>query len=218
MKSVCIIDSGVDLPLEFGAVASHFEVMPDFSIERLTHGIDALGHGTAVAGILHRHAPGVELHSIRVIGGSPHGDHSGNLLAALALALEHPEWEILNISVGIPRLDPRLEALVAALVKQGRTLVAAVDNDPAKPTWPAAFPEVLAVEHDHFSDPLEFRWDSGDPSKIFASGIYIEAPRPSRGGGGTEYFTGSSFAAPLVSARLATGDLRDSSRARPAFR
>lgn len=208
MKSICIIDSGVDLPDDYPEIASHYEVMSDFSIERLDRGIDALGHGTAIAGILRRHAPDSELHSIRVIGKSPHGDHSGNLLTALALATRHPEWDILNISVGIPRPDPQLRDLISELVADGRTIVAAVDNDLSRKTWPAAFPEVIAVEHDHYPAPLDYRQDERDRSKYFANGIYIQAPRTRASGGGTECFTGSSFAAPHISALIATDELQ----------
>jgi subtilisin len=51
-----------------------------------------------------------------------------------------------------------------------------------------------------FDDPESLRYDLGTPVEVGARGVYVEAPAM---GGGTQLFTGTSFACPHVSGMVA---------------
>jgi hypothetical protein len=102
------------------------------------------GHGTFVAGLILRQAPGVRLRALRLLDSQGVGDEAA-LLRALA-GLRHDRVDVLNLSFGGHTFDDRppvgledaLSAFPAAIACAGNT-------GSARPFWPAALPGVLAV-------------------------------------------------------------------------
>lgn len=200
---IAVIDSGVDgqHPAIAKRVRAQYDVVTDRFGTRCIPGslIDSIGHGTATAGIVAQIAPAAEIESIRVIGASAHGT-SDQLVAGLSFALEQ-RFDVINMSLGTTddRAWRRLSALADRAFYEGRIIVAAANNYGVA-ALPAQLSSVLAVDMAAFSDPetLRYRWDL--PIELEAKGIYVEAPAM---GGGTQLFTGTSFACPHVSGLVA---------------
>lgn len=195
-----LIDTGVDSRHAdlVGKLAANYEVMMDCEegqVMRVPEGRDPNRHGTACAHILSRLAPDAEIHSVQVIGDGG-GDSPRKLAAGIRFALDQ-NWDIINISAGASKDHDVLRELADRAWREGRILIAAKDNHPDAIGYPAAYPKVLAVDMEHFQDPLAIRYHSSSPVEVEAKGVYIEA---ARAGGGRESFTGTSFAAPHVTA------------------
>jgi len=159
------------------------------------HGEDVIGHGTANAWLIHQYAPDAELFNVRVIGRTPR-DTSSKLLAGCAFAIEQG-WDVLNLSLGTEASRSALHALVLEAHRKGILMVAAKDNHPDRVGYPAAFPEVIGVDLEHFEKPFDFRFDPDREIEVEACGIYVDAPRPD---GSWHHFTGTSFACPHITA------------------
>ena len=76
----------------------------------------------------------------------------------------------------------------------------AAGHNQGRTAYPAQFSSVLSVNMEGFEEALGLRYDWGKPIELSARGIYVEAPAP---GGGTQLFTGTSFACPHVTGMLA---------------
>ncbi|GGL18963.1 S8 family peptidase [Planomonospora parontospora] len=104
------------------------------------------GHGTFVAGLVLRSAPGARLRPLQVLDGRGVGDEAG-LLRALARLRDDPP-QVLNLSFGCHTFDDRPSPLVEAALGglAGTAVVACAGNTASdRPFWPAALPEVVAV-------------------------------------------------------------------------
>jgi len=164
------------------------------------------GHGTAVASLLvgnegpfHGAASGARLYVADVYGGSEAAGSASVLVRALAwLASKHPQ--VINISlVGPP--NKLLERAIAAVQARGIEVVAAVGNDgpAAPPQYPASYPGVVSVTAvDAHGRALP---EAGKPVHLdfAAPGADMAAALP---GQGFARVRGTSFASPLVAARL----------------
>ncbi len=200
---IAVIDSGVDgnHPAIAGRVRVQYDVVSDGYGVRCIPGalVDSIGHGTATTGIVARMAPAAEIESIRVIGANAHGT-ADQLLAGLSFALEQ-RFDVINMSLGTTddRAWRRISALADRAFYEGRIIVAAANNFGIA-ALPAQLSSVLGVDMAAFSNPetLHYRWNT--PIELEALGIYVEAPAM---GGGTQLFTGTSFACPHVTGLVA---------------
>ena len=163
-------------------------------------------HGTAIAALIAGEGsfkgvlPGAPLLAADVYGKSPAG---GNALA-IAQAIGWMTWRrvtVISISLVGPA-NPLLAKTVSAARTRGTFIVAAVGNDgPAAPTaYPASYPGVIAVTG----------VDARNRALIEAGrALHIDSAAPgadmagAKAGGGTVPLRGTSYAAPLVAARLA---------------
>jgi subtilisin family serine protease len=209
---VAILDTGVDVthPDLQGAVARSVEVTapPQLRVQDLDPGrltprqLDAVGHGTACAGIIHELAPEARLLSVRVIGQGA-GGTGEQLLRGLQWVLEQrePRVQVVNLSLGTlqERFAPPLRRLVDQAYWDDVVLVAAANNM-GVPSYPAQFASLIAVDNQGFAEPLMFQYQRGKPVEVVARGIYVKAPKS---GGGYQLWTGTSFACPHVSALVA---------------
>lgn len=102
-------------------------------------------HAAAMAAAITAGAPDARIVSIAVFAGSlaARADALGEALAAAA----DTEATLVHCSLGLSRYDPALAEQVSALLRTGRTLVAA-SAARGGPVWPAALPEVIAVQGD----------------------------------------------------------------------
>jgi subtilisin family serine protease len=118
--------------------------VPDEDLDGLRD--PASGHGTHVAGIVARWAPGATIVSRRVLK-SPVGDAS-DLEVASAL-LNHDGAHVINCSFGAGTLDDQaplvIQNAIAALPASTVVVGAAGNSGLARPDWPAAFERVVAV-------------------------------------------------------------------------
>ncbi|WP_114226936.1 MULTISPECIES: S8 family serine peptidase [Sphingomonas] len=200
--------SGPAIAMIDGGVASHPSLAGASVTQRAFAGpAKATGHGTAVASLLvgdqgpfRGAARGARLFVGDVFGGSRAAGSASTIVRALGwAAAQHPA--VISISLaGPPNL--LLAQAMQALSTRGIRVVAAVGNDgPAAPVqYPAAYPGVVAVTavdaHDRALP------EAGRASKLdfAAPGADMAAALP---GQGYARVRGTSFAVPLVAARLA---------------
>jgi subtilisin family serine protease len=104
------------------------------------------GHGTFIAGLVLRSAPGARVRPLRVLDGHGVGDEAGLLRVLARIRGEMPQ--VLNLSFGGHTFDDRPSPLVeAALAELSGTVVVACAGNTAsdRPFWPAASTKVIAV-------------------------------------------------------------------------
>lgn len=162
---------------------------------------DVFGHGTAVADILHRFAPEAQVGSFRVI--DARSVSRTHIICAGVREAIRRGYHILNCSFGCRGLAkfilPHKEWADEAWLK-GIHVVAACSNDDAdEAEWPAYFPQVVGVDlADTEDDSVFYRPDH--MVSFSARGENIEVAWL---GGGMQNQTGTSFAAPRISAHIA---------------
>jgi hypothetical protein len=205
-----------------GGVASH-PSMAGASIEQngFAGRPQPTGHGTAVASLIVGNqgpfqgaARGASLFVADVYGGSRAAGSASSIVRALSwLASKRPQ--VINISLVGPQ-NRLVQRAVQALRARGIGIVAAVGNDgpAAPPQYPASYPGVVAVTGvDARGRALP---EAGKAAHLdfAAPGADMAAALP---GQGYAKVRGTSFAAPLATARLAlSGSLqRLASEARP---
>lgn len=209
-----LIDTGVD--------SAH----PAFAGARIEQQAFAPGgprpqlHGTAVASLMvgqtaafHGAAPGAALYVADVYGAGPTGGSVEALVRGLAwLGAMRPS--VIDISlVGPP--NRILEAAVGALAARGLLIVAPVGNDgpAAPPMYPASYKSVIAVTGVDGRDRLLLEAGRAAHVDFAAPGADMLAAVP---GGGLAPVRGTSFAAPIVAAKLALAPRGVSDLARSA--
>lgn len=191
-----------------GGVAAHPSLAGSPIEQRAFAGqAKATGHGTAVASLLVGHqgpfrgaARGARLYVADVYGGSRAAGSATAIFKALAwTASKRPD--VISISLVGPA-NPLLRRAVEALSARGIRLVAAVGNDgPAAPVqYPAAYPQVTAVTAVDGRDRALPEAGRAARLDFAAPGADMAAALPGRG---YAKVRGTSFATPLVAARLA---------------
>ncbi|HZX26690.1 MAG TPA: S8 family serine peptidase, partial [Telluria sp.] len=159
-------------------------------------------HGTQVAALLvgsappfRGGAPDGELYAADIYCDNPAGGAADSIAAALGWLAEQ-RVGVVNLSVVGPP-NALLERAVAAMVKRGHLLVAAVGNDgpAAAPLYPASYPGVVGVTAvDRRGRPLPEA--ARGPQVMFAApGHQMVSADPD---GAFTAVRGTSFAAPIV--------------------
>ncbi len=164
-------------------------------------GADVFGHGTAVAGILHKIAPEAEIGNFRVLGAFKEA-RSSVIRAGARLAIDRG-YDILNCSFGCPgraEFVMSFKSWIDEAYIRGVHVVAACNNqDYSIAEWPAHFPSAISVTRTA-GGPEELFFQAGDLVEFGARG---EEKKAAWLGGGTRSVIGSSFSAPRVSGLLA---------------
>jgi subtilisin len=196
--TVAVIDSGVEVdhPAIGGRLIQSVRVELDGVEPHIEgdDGRDVVGHGTAVAGIIHAIAPGADLVSIRVLGPDNRGKGEA-FLAAL-------DWAIgQGISVANLSLSSKSEALFADFHDladrayfANLLLVSAANNVPG-PSYPSLFAAVVSVAAHDVRDPTVWFYNPTPPVEFGAYGVDVHVAWRS---GGRSVVTGNSFAAPHI--------------------
>jgi len=201
---VALLDTGVETshPGLEGSVKGCWEVKQTpggMKCEEMD-GIDPVGHGTACAGIIHRHAPDAEIYSIRVIGGNAQGTGE-QFVYGLHWAIEQG-FKVLNLSLGT--LQTRYQVPLLELVDRayyGGICVIAAAHNRHQISFPSQFASLIAVDNQAFeSDPLAFNYLLNAPIEMEGHGVYVRAPSS---GGQYKLWTGTSFATPHITAVVA---------------
>jgi subtilisin len=203
---IAIVDSGVEVA---HPDLSGMQLTDDVAVESdglqlhtvAGRGVDAFGHGTAVAGILRAVAPAADLGSFRVLG--------TNLRSRTAVICEGARqavqrgYRILNCSFGCTRPEQVLaykDWLDEAYVAQCHVVAAANNQDFSRREWPAHFTSVLGVSFLRSSEGAELFRREASLIEFAAPGEEVEVAWL---GGGKRRVTGSSFATPVVTGLLA---------------
>lgn len=196
---VAIVDSGVEggHPAVAGRLRESVRVELDGDDARVVPDdpVDAVGHGTACAGIIVGLAPKVTLLSVRVLG----ADNRGKGLAfatGLRWAIEQGA-SIVNLS-----LSSRSEALFGTLhelVDQAyfaNVLLVCAANNVAVASYPSLFASVVSVAAHDVRDPDVWFYNPRPPVEFGAFGLDVEVAWKD---GSRIVATGNSFAAPHIS-------------------
>jgi hypothetical protein len=173
-----------------------------------SHAIPA-AHGTAVASLLigrsdvfHGVRPDAELYAADVYCGRPTGGAVDALVAAFGWFVQE-RVPVINVSLVGPK-NAMLETVIGGLIAGGYIIVAAVGNDgpAAPPLYPASYPHVVGVTAVDSHRRVLIEAARG-PQVMFA------APGADLAAAGSEHayadVRGTSFAAPIVAALLASG-------------
>ena len=198
--TVAIVDSGIepDHPAVGGRVTRHVRVTVISGEPRVVDDdepIDAVGHGTACAGIVHALAPAAEFVSVRVLG--PDNRAPGLLFAAAIEWVAGQGIPVANLS-----LSSRKEALFGALhhladeAYFANTLLVCAANNLPGPSYPSLFASVVSVAAHDVPDPWTWYYNPRPPVEFGAWGVDVPVAWQ---GGGRIVATGNSFAAPHVS-------------------
>ncbi|WP_248958761.1 S8 family peptidase [Sphaerisporangium perillae] len=145
--TVGLLDTGV-APHPWFRDADWFRGQPEEILDADGDGLldGQAGHGTFIAGLLLRQAPGARLRVVRVLDSHGVGDEAG-VLRALGI-LRDARIDVLVLPFGCftydDRPSPLLERALAAF--PDTVIVACAGNTTSsRPFWPAAMPRVIAV-------------------------------------------------------------------------
>lgn len=206
---VAVIDSGVDwdhpmfedfLPADDLIVStSGYEIRPPEEGE----GGDKVGHGTAVASIIHHLSPKAQLGSFKVLG-TRLGNRERRIGLAFREAIERG-YHVINCSFG-----SRAEAFITfykklvdlAVLKEVHVVASVNDTDDQRQEWPAYFSSVFGVRAGTREDNRirAVGYSDGDLIEFVAPGENLSVAWP---GGFWKRVSGGSFATACFSGKLA---------------
>ena len=175
------------------------------------------GHSVFIDGIIMRLAPHACIRQVKVLNPAGVTDD-----ATATLGLAHAGAPVVNLSFGgYTHQDVPPTALAAALARYPDTVLvaAAGNNHEARKFWPAAFPQVVAVgavDTRHGAAQRAAFSNYGSWVDVYAPGVQIRSTylkaewklrrdRTGRFIDGYAYWSGTSFAAPQVTALIAKG-------------
>jgi len=193
---VAVVDTPIDAnhPDLAGAVAASFDATG--AADKPHH------HGTGIAGVIAAHgrltgaAPAVSILAVHAFGSQNSKGSSMNVLKGLDWA-GTSKANIVNMSFA-GAADSELQRMLAALRRNGIALIAAAGNagPNARPLYPAAYPEVIAVTATDADDKVFDQANRGTYIAVAAPGVAILAAAPDEG---YRMQSGTSFAAAQVS-------------------
>ena len=203
---IAVIDSGVEIdhPALAGLSLVDDLHVVDAGVQievKQGDGTDVFGHGTAVSAVIRRIAPDAQIGSIRVLGANL-GSRTVIIREGVRQAIDRG-YHILNCSFGCglsEHIFQYKEWIDEAYLK-GIHIVSACNNyDFTTPEWPGYFPSVVTVNMARFDEDHTFFYKPGHLVEFAARGVDVTLPWNNKG---TKEVTGSSFAAPIMSALLA---------------
>lgn len=170
-----------------------------------THGAGTIAanadNGTGIAGIVQ--SDRVKVMAVKALGGSDGSGTTASIIQAIQYA-EANGAQICNLSLGSSQNDP---ALYRTMASSDMLFVVAAGNDgtdlETSPSYPASYDldNVISVANIRYDGELDPTSSYGAASvDLAAPGSYILSTTP---GGSYSYMTGTSMAAPMVSAAAA---------------
>jgi subtilisin family serine protease len=194
---VGIIDSGVNVAHpHIGNIAGGVNIA---SGTQDSSYVDHLGHGTAIAALIHARAPQADLLAVKIFQHAL-ATNLATVLSAIDWCLEN-EMDLINLSLGTTNRDhqPAFEAAVSRLRANGIVIVSAFEMN-ATPALPGSLPGVVGVLADSTKAPGEHAFEVRDDRKIFFASCF---PREIPGVPHERNLHGVSFAVAHVTATLA---------------
>jgi len=198
---VAVLDTGVELghtALQASLIGGRDMISDTATPNDIGPGL-AWGHGTHVAGIVHRMAPKSKILPIRVLDSQGRGN-----TFVLAYAIEYAVQQgadVINLSLGADCGSQVLHSAIQRAIGEGVVIVAAAGNSNTEvPQCPASMPGVIAVAAVD-ENKVRAEWSNyGDRwVDIAAPGVGITSTFP----GGYASWSGTSMATPFVSGAAA---------------
>lgn len=160
-------------------------------------------HGTAVASLIAGVAPGATVFAANVFTLSA----DGREIATADAIVRGLDWlanmrvAVINLSLTGPA-NPVLEAMIGRLNAAGHILVAAVGNEGPRgaPQFPAAYDKVVGVTAVDEKNNVYLYANHGEYVDFAAHGVDLRVADPH---GSVNTVSGTSYAAPVVAAKLA---------------
>ena len=203
---VAVIDSGVEIDHPRLSRASIIDAVAFEERHGLIEVVegnagDTFGHGTAVADIIHQNAPEAEIGSFRVI--DARSVSKTHLICAGVREAMKRGYHILNCSFGCRGLAkfilPHKEWSDEAWLKGVHVVAACSNTDNDEAEWPSHFAPVFGVDlADTNEDDIFYR-----PEHLVSFSAKGENVEVAWLNGGIQRQTGTSFAAPKISAHIA---------------
>lgn len=202
---IAVLDSGIDTahPALAGLqLADDIAFVREGQLLRMIPGDgDRMGHGTGVAHVIRSIAPEAEIGSFRVLDGDLKSRTT--IVWEAARAAMQRGYHILNCSFGCmgdSRFVMPYKEWTDEAYMRGIHVVAACNNeDVSSREWPGWFPSVVTVNLANM-EPDRWMRRSGSLVDFAAHGFEVEVPWTD---GGWRKVTGSSYAAPRMTAWLA---------------
>lgn len=208
--TVGVVDTGIDHT--HPELADRIvETGLNFSSTGQTNGsMDDQGHGTMVAGIIAQNTTdNVKIKPYKVLGSNGKCSTTQIIAVVNHILSENDAPDVINLSLGgeINKADPFLDTqneLIQSLVAKGITVVVSAGNDStdAGNYSPANISNVITVAASNSSNARSSYSNFGTVIDIAAPGDNIFTY--TMGGGYTSSYSGTSFAAPFVTAAAAT--------------
>ncbi len=162
--------------------------------------LDKIGHGCAVLYLLNKYCDAC-IDVYKVVDQSGEVDEN-RLIDTLELLLDDKNLAIINISMGVTISERRdeMEILCRKLLDKGTVIVSAFDNDGAV-SYPAAFDSVIGVDVSTRCRTI-YEYEYVESGIVNIRGFGGEQRLPKING---EFgiFSGTSFVAPLITAKIA---------------
>jgi hypothetical protein len=168
-------------------------------------------HGTGVlsllAGNAHSSTPGLVTDATFLVGDAFFTDRNGNAISDTVTMLKAIDWlieqgvDVANLSFAGPP-DEFVHDSIRKLARKGTVILAAAGNEgrDAPPSYPAAYPEVIAVTAVDRNLAAYAYAGRGDHIDVAAPGVEVWTALPNRREGPQ---TGTSFAVPFVTSVIA---------------
>ena len=216
---VAVIDTGLDTahPMFTGRLAPSSEwkdfIDGDTNPQEVApaSGTTGYGHGTGVAGLILQTAPKATILPIRALGPDGSGNVAG-VVSAIDWAIQKGA-NVINLSLGTTANVTALQTVINAATSQGRYVIASAGNTgDSNITYPARWAKsgsnskyLISVGSVSQGLALSLFSCNGVELEQLAPGELMTSAYP---GNQTARYTGTSFAAPLVSGAvaLALGD------------
>ena len=198
---IAVLDTGVDVEhtaLKASLLAGRDMISDTDTPNDIGPGL-AWGHGTHVAGIVHRIAPESKILPIRVLDSQGRGN-TFVLAYAIEYAVEQGA-DVINLSLGADCGSQVLSSAIQRAIAQGVVIVAAAGNSNTEvPQCPASMPGVIAVAAVD-ENKVRAEWSNYGVGwvDIAAPGVGITSTFP----GGYASWSGTSMATPFVSGAAA---------------
>jgi subtilisin family serine protease len=204
--TIAVVDTGIDAahPDLAGRVIDAYN-----AITGSADAADDNGHGTGMAGIAAATgfnglgvigvAPGADVMAVKAMSASGYGTYA-DIARGIVYAADHGA-RVINLSLGGDVGSSTLSDAVAYAVSRGVVLTAAAGNSgAAAPTYPAAYPEVIAVAATDSQDVRADFSNFGFWLSVAAPGVDVTTTDL---GGGYANFSGTSPAAPFAAGAAA---------------
>jgi hypothetical protein len=198
---VAILDTGATFhhpALKLHYLAGYNVLQPNLPPNDIRDGLfnGAVGHGTMIAGIIARLAPGAKILPVRVLN----GDGIGTVLDVVK-GIDYAincGARVLNLSFGTSQWSRALDEALNEASDAGAVIVASAGNDgSSKLHFPAASDNVLAVSSVETNNRKSTYANYGDFITVVAPGSGIRSTYYT---GGYANWSGTSFAAPIITA------------------
>jgi hypothetical protein len=204
---IAIIDSGIEFSHEklITAKISGLTIhsAEDGLIKYLPNEFnDVGGHGTAIASIIHKIVPDIELVAVKLSSYS--GIITEELLVeGIEYCMQENSIQLINISLGIATNTPisQLFETCKKAYERNIYIVASSHNYPGLECYPASFPNVIGVTAGYVRSKLEYKYIKEGNMNIIAKGT---TARMAWVNNGYRITSGTSFATAHFSGILAT--------------